>query len=100
MTMMTKAASGGVEEGLKYVSSFDKKMALNNDIPLDVAGESPPLSSRTAELTTTASKAGPAGAVTRGPRGVNSIPEDGGRRQWAGKTIRRRGGNTWRGRRK
>ena len=40
----TKAASGGVKEGSEEVGRFGrkKKMAANNDIPLDVAGESPP----------------------------------------------------------
>jgi hypothetical protein len=50
-TTTTKATSGGVEEGSKDVGSFGgkKKTAANDDIPLDVAGESPPSSSTTAE---------------------------------------------------
>ena len=46
VTKTMKAASGGVKEGSKDVGSFGKKKktAANNDIPLDVTGESPPLS--------------------------------------------------------
>ena len=79
-TTMMKAASGGIEEGSKDVGSFSgkKKTAANDDIPLDVAGKSPPSSSTTAELTVTASKAGPARVVVQGPRGGSSIPDDGG----------------------
>ena len=70
-TMTTKAVSGGVEEGSKDVGSFGgkKKTNANDDIPSDVAGESSPSSSMTAESTATTSKAGPARVVARGPRG-------------------------------
>ena len=86
-TMTTKAASGGVKEGLKDVGSFGgkKKMAANNDIPSDVAGESPPSSSTMAELTATALKAGPARVVAWGPRGSGGIPDNGGGKAAGGK---------------
>jgi hypothetical protein len=75
-TTTTKAASGGVEEDAKDVGSFGgkKKTAANNDIPSDVAGESPPSSSTTAESPATALKAGPTGVVVRGPRGGGGLP--------------------------
>jgi hypothetical protein len=76
-TTTMKAASGGVKEGSKDVDSFGgkKKTAANDDIASDVAGESPPSSSTTAELTVTASKAGLTGVVARGPRGGGGIPD-------------------------
>ena len=79
-TTTTNATSGKVKEGLKNVSSFGgkKKMTVNDEIPSYVAGESPPSSSTTAELTATKSKAGPVGLVARGPRGGGGIPDDGG----------------------
>jgi hypothetical protein len=99
-TTTMKAASGGVEEGSKDVGSFGrkKKTAVNDDIPSDVARESPPSSLTTAESTATVSKAGPAGVVARGPRGVaaSQTTEEG--RQRAERTMRRRRGNTRRGR--
>ncbi len=76
MTTTTNAASGGVEEGSKDVGSFGgkKKTAANDYIHLDITGESPPLSSTTAESTVTASKAGPAGVAAPGPRGSQQHP--------------------------
>ena len=96
----TKATSGRVEEGSNDVGSFGgkKKTAANGDIPLDIAGESPPLSLTTAESTATASKAGPAGLVARGPRGAAASRTTEEERQQAGRTAWRRQGNTRKGR--
>ena len=100
-TTTTKAASSRVEEGSKDVGSFGgkKKTAANDDIPSDVAGESPPLSSTMAESTATPLKAGPAGVVARGPRGGGGIPDDGGGKAAGGKDDAEEAGNTRRGRR-
>ena len=77
-TTTTKAASGGVEEGSKDVGSFGgkKKTAANDDIPSDVARESPSLSSTSTKWTAATSKASPAGVVVRGPRGSGGIPDN------------------------
>ena len=95
-----KAVSDGAEEGSNDVGSFGgkKKTAVNDDIASDAAGESPPSSLMMAESTATALKAGPAGVVARGPRGVaaSQTTEEG--RQRAERTMRRRRGNTRRGR--
>jgi hypothetical protein len=86
-TTTTKAAFGGVEEGSKDVGSFGgkKNTATNNDIALDVTGESPPLSLTTEESTATALKASPAGVVAWGPRGGSGIPDNGGGKAAGGK---------------